>query len=161
MAKGTNQKLPQWTLMWSSPAIAATATQVIRMPVDADAYAWVLDVETDSGTSPTIDVALQVSPDCATTGGLTAAGGSATFWSVSRFAQITTSDTLLYKTHSNGPVTGQAAAVATIADTGGALESNFTPTPFMRIKATVGGTNPAFAVFKVYMLPIYKHSANN
>jgi len=145
---GSSQKIPQWKKYWSSPAIGATATQTIHPPLDADAYQWMVVIATDSGTSPTIDVALQISPD-----------GGTTFWSVSRFAQVTTSDTTLYKVHSNGPVTGQAAAVATVADTGGVVETNFTPTETMRIKATIGGTSPGFATFEVWMCPVYKHNA--
>ncbi len=139
-----------FALKWSSPAIAASAGQVIAMP-QHPAYAWVVEILTDSGTSPTIDIALQVSPDCTSTAGLTAAGAAATFWAVSRFAQVTTSDTRLYKVHNNGPISGQAAAVATIADTGGVLETNFVSTPFVRIYATIGGTNPAFATMKVWL----------
>ncbi len=134
-------------LIFSSPAIAATASQIFAVP-QAPAYAWILEVLTDSGTSPTIDVALQISPDCATI-----AGTNATWWTVSRFAQITTSDTRLIKVHSNGPIGGQAAAVATIADTGGVLETNFVVTPFMRALFTIGGTNPAFATAKLWCIP--------
>ncbi len=140
-------KFPMSRLVWSSPAIAATASQILAMP-QAPAYSWIVEVGTDSGTSPTIDVALQISPDCATL-----AGTSATWFTVSRFAQVTTSDTKLIKTHNNGPISGQAAAVATIADTGGVLETNFIVTPFMRVLATIGGTNPAFALFKVWLIP--------
>ncbi len=134
-------------LVWSSPAIAASAGQIIAMPM-APAYAWVVEVLTDSGTSPTIDIALQISPDCTSVSSTTA-----TWWSVSRFAQITTSDTRLIKVHCNGPIAGQAAAVATIADTGGVVETNFIVTPFMRVYATIGGTNPAFATMKVWLIP--------
>jgi hypothetical protein len=130
-------------LVWSSPAIAATGNSgAFDMPM-ASAYAWIVEILTDSGTSPTIDVALQITPD-----------GGTTWWSVSRFAQVTTSDTRLIKTHCNGPIGGQAAAVATIADTGGVLETNFVATSKMRVLATVGGTNPAFATFKVWLIPI-------
>ncbi len=141
---------PVIRLAWSSPAIAASAGQVIPMP-QSPAYAWVVEILTDSGTSPTIDIALQISPDCVNTSGLTVAGAAATFWSVSRFAQVTTSDTRLYKVHNNGPISGQAAAVATIADTGGVVETNFIPTQFVRVYATIGGTNPAFATMKVWL----------
>jgi hypothetical protein len=136
-------------LVWSSPAIAATANSgAINMPV-APAYAWIVEAVTPTGTSPTLDVALQITPDNGTT-----------WWSVSRFAQITTATTRLIKVHSNGPVAGQAAAVSTIADTGGVLESNFPVTPTMRVLATIGGTNPAYATFKVWLIPMSTFTAH-
>ncbi len=140
-------------LIWSSPAIAASAGQIISMP-QAPAYAWIVEILTDSGTSPTIDIALQISPDAVMPAGLTAAGAAATWWSVSRFAQVTTSDTRLIKTHNNGPISGQAAAVATIADTGGVLETNWVASPMVRVYATIGGTNPAYATMKVWLQPV-------
>lgn len=133
-------------LVWSSGSITATANSGTKQLPLADAYGWIFDVAAESGgTSPTLDIAIQISPDNGTT-----------WYSVSRLAQITTAATKSMKVHGNGPIQGQAAAVTAIADTGGALESNFPMTNACRILATIGGTNPTYPSIKVYVIPIYQ-----
>jgi hypothetical protein len=131
--------LPYKRLLVASAARTATGNSgALTIPVDIDAAAIVLDVTAASGTSPTMDVALQTSPDNGTT-----------WYTFSRFAQNTGAVTLAKRFNFNVG-SGEAAAVFTVADTGGVLESNFPITEDLRVLWTIGGTNPSFT-FVVWM----------
>lgn len=130
-------------LLYSATALAATANSGTVSVPQADSYAWILDVGTVTGTSPTLSVAIQISPD-----------GGTTWYSPSVFTQATAAVKTM-KISSNGPYIGQAAATTTITTDTTAVESNFPVTASMRILATVGGTNPSFATVKVWVIPIY------
>lgn len=117
----------------ASSALAATANSgAVDWPSDIDSAVIVLDVTAVTGTSPTMDVAIQCSPDDGTT-----------FYTVARFAQNTGTVTLA-KTFLTHQGDGTAAAVLTVADTGGVLESNIPFTNQIRFLYTIGGTNPSF-----------------
>lgn len=127
-------------------ALAATANSgAIEFPV-APSYMFILDVAAGTGTSPTLDIAIQVSPD--STGGTTG-----TWYTVGRFGQVTGSAVKSFKMVRNGLAYGEAAFVQAIADTGGAVDKNFVFTRYVRILETVGGTNPAFATYKLWVIP--------
>jgi hypothetical protein len=113
----------------------------LDMP-QAAAYMFILDIAAGTGTTPTVDIAIQVSPDDGTT-----------WYTTARFAQITTAATKSYKMVRNGLAYGEAAFVQAIADTGGALDKNFIFTKKVRVLWTVGGTNPAYATFKLWVVP--------
>jgi len=133
-------------LVWNvTTATTATANSgTLHLPL-ADAYAWIFDSGAGTGTTPTLDFAIQVSPD-----------GGTTWYSATKLTQITTSATKTMIVHGNGPIQGQAAAATAIADTGSAVTSNFPMTDSVRILATIGGTNPSYASIKVWCIPIYQ-----
>jgi hypothetical protein len=141
-----SKQIPAPKLVWNAGTITTTSNSGAFDAPQADAYAWILETTGASGgTSPTLDVALQITPD-----------GGTTWWSVAKWAQVTSSNVKQMKVHSNGPITGQAAAVSAIADTGSAVEANFPVTKSMRILATVGGSGGSgWASTKVWCIPIY------
>jgi len=99
----------------------------------------ILDVTAASGTSPTLDVALQVTPD-----------GGTTFFTVQRFAQATavTARQLEFSTFRHA---GQAASEAIVADTGGALAVNGILSKIVRFRWTITATTPSFT-FAIYLV---------
>ena len=98
-----------------------------------------LDCTAASGTSPTLDVALQITPD-----------GGTTFFSIMRFAQITVAATrqLEFSTFRHA---GQAASEAAVADTGGALAVNGILSKQVRFRWTIAATTPSFT-FAIYLV---------
>jgi len=125
----------------------STATTVtgnsgaLDIPQDAS-YMFILDIAAGTGTSPTADIAIQVSPDDGTT-----------WYTTARFAQVTGSAVKSYKMVRNGLAWGEAGYVQAIADTGGAVDKNFIMTRKVRILWTIGGTNPSFATFVLWVFP--------
>ena len=117
-----------------------SGTSGFDMPI-GPAYMFVMDIAAGTGTSPTADVAIQISPDDGTT-----------WWTVSRWAQVTTAAVVSYKMVRNGLAVGEVGFVQAIADTGGAVDKDFLMTRKARILYTIGGTNPAFATLKVWLL---------
>src|SRR5438045_4088419 len=61
----------------SAAQTATVATANITLPL-ADSYTFIQDVTAASGTSPTLDTAIQITPD-----------GGTTWYSVMRYAQVT------------------------------------------------------------------------
>ena len=119
----------------ASAALTATANSgTIDWPTDIVGGSFILDAGAGTGTSPTLDVALQVSPDSGTT-----------WYTFSRFVQHTTAASIQAKICSFRP-TNVAALVFTVADTGGVLENNMPQTGALRVLLTVGGTNPSYAL---------------
>ena len=126
----------------SATTVTATGNSGwIDCPV-ASTYMFILDLAAGTGTTPTIDIAIQVSPDDGTTA-----------YTVGRFAQATTAAVKSYKMVRNGLAYGEAGYVQAIADTGGAVDKNFVMTRKVRILYTVGGTNPSYATLKVWLFP--------
>ena len=123
----------QRLLVASTTAAATSNSGALDWPSDIDSAVIVLDVTAASGTSETMDVAIQCSPDDGTT-----------FYTVARFAQQTTSTVTLAKTFLTHQGEGTAAAVLTVADTGGVLESNIPFTNQIRFVWTIAGTNPSY-----------------
>lgn len=99
----------------------------------------ILDCTAASGTSPTLDVALQITPD-----------GGTTFFSIQRFAQVTAVATrqLEFSTTRHA---GQAASEAAVADTGGALAVNGILSKIVRFRWTITATTPSFT-FVIYLV---------
>lgn len=130
-------------LAYSFTSLAATATSsAFSIPRSRDSiYTILVNVTAATGTSPTLDLVLQGSPDKGTT------YVNLPF----RFTQITAA-TSKYLTFRRGYPSIDAAETAVTADTGGAVnvDTLFDP-DYLKIKATVGGTNPAFTG-KIYIL---------
>lgn len=126
----------------SSAAHATTYTSsAINLPA-ADAYSFVVSVTAASGTSPTLDVVFQNTPD----------GGTTWVNMPLRTAQLAA----VGANHLQiAPGMFSIADSTATAATGGILSENYVPSPKIRILGTIGGTNPSFtfAVF-VFMKSI-------
>ncbi len=128
-------------LLYSGAVVTATTNSGnINFPADIVGGAFILDTGLGTGTSASLDVALQVSPDNGTP-----------WYTFSRFAQQTTTGLKVAKIcsfrHSN-----VAALVFTVADTGGVLENNMPQTGNLRVLCTIAGTNPSYATIKVWFI---------
>jgi hypothetical protein len=126
------------------PATSATTATLtgtaFALPI-ADSYAAILDVGAATGTSPTLDVAFQHSPD-----------GGTHWYTFAKFAQVTaTGQRSLIFTPS--VAFAQAASEQAIANTGSAVAIN-SPVVYsnVRILATVGGTTPSFATINLWVI---------
>lgn len=97
-------------------------------------YTMLINIPTVTGTSPTLDIVLQSSPDL-----------GVTYINLPiRSAQITAA-TNINITFRNGFPSIAGVQNAVTADTGGSLVKDVVFDPdFMKIKATIGGTNPKF-----------------
>jgi len=118
-------------LVASTTYTSTTSSALLTLPV-ADSYTFILDVTAASGTSPTLDVAIQITPDAGTT-----------MYSVLRFAQATGTGAQRVTVQ---PIQGrgEAGSQASLADTGGAAKDNQTLTQNIKVKFTTGGTSPSF-----------------
>lgn len=125
------------------PAASATTATItgaaFTLPI-SDSYVMIVDVGAATGTSPTLDVALQDSPDNGTT-----------WYTKQKFAQITATGQRML-TFSPNVAYAQAATEAAVANTGSAVAQNV-PIIYSncRILATVGGTTPSFATIKLWI----------
>jgi hypothetical protein len=124
-------------------ATATTATVTgasFALPI-ADSYTAIVDVGTATGTSPTLDVAFQHSPD-----------GGTSWYTFAKFAQITATGqrSLIFTPQ---VAMNQAASEQAIANTGSAVTIN-SPVVYtnVRVLATVGGTTPSFATIKLWVI---------
>lgn len=133
------------TLVSSAARTATDNSGAINFPItDFPGGKFRLECTAASGTSPTLDVAIQTTPDDGTTW--------ITCW---RFAQ-TTDDadrelTTFWALGADGS-TDLDAERAALATTGGALSL---PTPIsdkIRVVWTIGGTTPSFT-FSVFFIP--------
>jgi hypothetical protein len=125
----------------ASSATTATITGASFVLPIADSYTAIVDVGTATGTSPTLDVAFQHSPDNGTS-----------WYTFAKFAQITaTGQRQLVFTPQ--VAVNQAASEGAIANTGAAVALN-TPIVYsaVRVLATVGGTTPSFATIKLFVI---------
>lgn len=131
-------------LLTSTTAAATSQTSAIVVPAEWVGGKFYFDVSAASGTTPTLDFAIETTYDDGTT------------WIVCwRSAQITSAADYEIQTYFAMPIDGgtayQAGRVA-LAATGGVISL---PTPIadkIRIKYTIGGTNPSFT-FAVYFIP--------
>lgn len=131
-------------LLYSAATVTTTVQSTAFNLPQGDSYAFIADVGTITGTSPTFDISVQGSPDGGTTW--------YTFW---RFAQITAASIhRLVVQPMQGR--GEAGTEATIGTTG-ALNAN-APFPALpntataRINVAVGGTSPSAATIKVWIV---------
>src|SRR5215475_9473584 len=105
-----NLLIPYAASLFSGTTVAASVNQTFTLYL-ADSYQFIADVGTVTGTSPTIDIAIQTSPD-----------GGTTWYDVWRFAQITAASTrrLLVQPMLGRGEAGSEAAIGTT----GALNAN-------------------------------------
>lgn len=120
-------------------AAAATASSAAFVMPPGESFSIVLNVSAATGTSPTMDVVLQTSYD-----------GGTTFVDLPlRYTQVTAA-VVRWLVFRNGIGMNEVALEQAAADTGGTLAKNCNFDPYnMKIKYTIGGTNPAFT-FKVH-----------
>lgn len=139
----TNLLRPLGQTFQASVTKAATFTgATVDVPL-AESYTFILDVTAASGTSPTLDVAIQITVDEGTT-----------FYAAIRFAQCTGVATRRLQVQpSLGR--GEAGSEGALANTGGALNANTILTKKLRHVATIGGTNPSFT-YAIYLLTVAK-----
>lgn len=137
----SNAVTPKLFSVQSSVTKTATYTSsAFAMPL-GDTYSLFLNVSAASGTSPTMDIVLQTSVD----------GGTTYIDLPLRYAQKTTTGAavLVFKC---GLGNNEVALENAAADTGGTLAKNCVfDWRYMKIKATIGGTNPSFT-FAIYGL---------
>lgn len=132
----------QWV---ASAARTATGNSgALNLP-KASSHLFIVNVSaTPTGTSPTLDVAIQVSHDEGTT-----------FHSILRFAQIAApsgGQKRFVRISGTGPGGGEAGAEGAAADTGGAQAANIALSRKFRLLWTIGGTSPSytFAIFGLH-----------
>ena len=112
----------------------------IRLPEDCSAIQFIADANTVTGTSPTLDISIEITNDEGTT-----------WFGASRFTQFTAAAerflTLpLFGRNVVGTegVTEANWEMAEAAATGGALIQPIVPPTHLRAVWTIGGTNPNF-----------------
>lgn len=127
------------TIVSSAARTATGNSGALELPL-ADCYAFILDTAAGTGTSPTMDVAVQVTVDDGTT-----------WYTAYRFAQATTAAAIRRLNVQGMLGRGEAGTEAAIAATGGALNANTVLTRKYRILWTIGGTNPSFT-FAVHLI---------
>lgn len=140
---------PQGRTLYASATKAATFTgATIEVPL-AESYTFILDVTAASGTTETLDVAIQVTVD-----------GGTTWYTAARFAQVTTAAVIRRLQIQSVMGRGEAGSEAAIANTGGALASNTAITKKIRHVATIGGTNPSYT-YVIYMIAVTKGNSSD
>lgn len=125
----------------ASSATTATVTgSQFAIPI-ADSYEFIADVGAMTGTSPTLDIAFQHSPN-----------GGTNWYTFAKFAQMTAAGqrSLIFSPNVS---LAQAASEQAIVNTGSAVSING-PVVFnyVRILATVGGTTPSIATLNVWVI---------
>lgn len=134
---------PYTRVLWDkTTATTATANSgtISDFPNDQDGGVFILEHGTGTGTSPTLDVSIQVTPDDGTT-----------WFSMFRFAQVTTTAGTRRIITSFRRV-AEAGAEAAVGATGGALATNCPISKKIRVLATIGGTSPSYATIKVWFI---------
>lgn len=120
-----------------STAYTTTVTSAaFALPGQGDSYALILNCTAATGTTPTVDAVVQSSVD----------GGTTYVNLPLRTTQITAAGVrhIVFKLGLGG---NEVALESTAADTGGTLAKNCLFDPkFMKIKFTVGGTNPSVTI---------------
>ena len=131
------RQLTNSKVLVASAAVTATANSgALTLPI-ADIYTFVVNVTTVTGTTPTLDIVFQNTPDDGTT------------WinMPMRTAQLTAASANYFNLPASRAAIADSNATAA---TGGILSKNYIPSRKIRILYTVGGTNPSFT-FGVYM----------
>ncbi len=138
-------------LYWAKPdvitavsaAAASAASSSFELPDDVESAMFLFDITTATGTTPTLDIKVQTSPDAGTT-----------YFDVFRSSQITAASMLrmncVFKSSPENTAStatnasGGNMSVITLA-TSGALMTGCPIAPkYMRIRYVIGGTNPVF-----------------
>jgi hypothetical protein len=122
------------TLVASAAYTTTTTTSAFSLKGQGDCYHVIIKNNTVTGTTPTLDAVLQTSVD----------GGTTYVNLPIRSTQCTAAGQIhwVFKMGLGG---NEVALESPAADTGGTLAKNclFDPN-FMKIKFTIGGTNPSF-----------------
>lgn len=133
----SNKLQPRWETIVASQTVAAD-TQLPASPYYdlpyADTYTLVISSGIGTGTSPTLDISMQISPD----------GGTTWVTAPIRSTQRSTAaltDVIVFKPRLGD---NEVAYGAPTALTGGVLAKNFVPTRKVRFYFELGGTNPSF-----------------
>lgn len=135
------QARPQEIVFLSAAARTTTATSsAVNLPDSCQAIMFISDMNTVTGTSPTLDVSIEITHDDGTT-----------WFGVSRFTQQTAaSERFLIQPLMGKNVVGTEGVTeanwefAEAAATGGALVQSCVTSRKIRVVATIGGTNPSF-----------------
>ena len=141
-----NLQAPMIKTIVASAAVTATGNSAkFTLPI-ADTYTFVINATTVTGTSPTLDIVYQSSPD-----------GGTTFINLPwRHTQVTAA-AVLYLTVRLGLGVGEVGIENAAAATGGTLSKPAVPFDLtnMRLGYTVAGTSPSFtfAVFLAALPP--------
>lgn len=143
MSEAIQSRVRKTIVVLAPGARTTTATSdPIPVPADVTAITFISDQNTVTGTSPTMDVSIEVGPTV-----------SGPWFGIGRMAQQTSASERFYtqnfvgsqslsQTHSTNWLGGEALEVT---PTGGASNAiALTSFPFMRVVATIGGTNPNF-----------------
>lgn len=139
-------KTKEITFLASAARTTTANSGAIQIPEGASSIMFLVETTTTpSGTSPTLDLAIQISPDAGTT-----------WLGVSRFAQITSKTSrFLIQPFVGQNVVGTEGVteanweMATAAATGGALVQPSVVPAQMRVLATIGGTNPSLTFYVI------------
>lgn len=137
---GRSVQHPYDAILVASAARTATGNSgAIDFPDDLDGAVFVGDCTAASGTSPTLDLSIEVTPDRGTT-----------WFEVYRFIQYTAAakNQLIV---SFRRVAEAGASRAVVQGGTGALTANCPISKSIRVKWTIGGTNPSFT-FAVYCI---------
>lgn len=125
----------------SASARTTTATSsAFELPADVHGITFISDLNTVTGTSPTWDLSIEISHD------------NSTWFGVARFTQQTSAterfltvpfftSPSMSQTHSTNWLGGEGAEVAATGGVSNAL--TIVPPQYVRVVATVGGTNPS------------------
>lgn len=140
--------MPKSLLSANPVSLVASAAKVAtgnsgaltNFPGIANSYSFILDCTAASGTTPTLDLAIQHSVD-----------GGTTWYVWQRFTQMTSTGTRNLVAQP-GMAFGEAAVEGSIGSTTGVVKQN---APLVsgkvRVLWTIGGTNPSFT-FAVYCI---------
>ncbi len=130
------------TKIATGATVTTTTSYAFTAPV-ADCYTIYLVTGTGTGTSPTLDMTLQHSPD----------GGTTWLIAPIRSAQQTTTGLntmFIFRTRLGE---NEVALNQAVAATGGTLAKNFTPSSnSWRLTFTIGGTNPSYATIDAWLM---------
>lgn len=127
------------TLVTSAARTSTSYSDVIDFPDNLSDLSFYLISGAGTGTSPTLDVAIEVTVDDGTT-----------FIPRFKFTQVTTG-AVKYVIDVKASRTAEAGAHSTLAYTGSAVAANAPISKKIRVYWTVGGTNPSFT-FAVYCI---------
>lgn len=144
-----NQQIP-YTVTLLSAATVTSATVVngtaVDFPTDLDCGTFYLAVTAPTGTTETLDVEIQVSPDNGTT-----------YFKRWKFTQVTTAaisyaiDVAFARVTEAGAITTVTPLAAT-ALAGAALNVNCACPRKVRVSYCCGGTSPSYATVKVFFV---------
>lgn len=128
----SNLRTQEVVLAASAARTTTAAGDTIEFPNCENVTFW-LSSGAGTGSTPTLDVALQVTIDSGTT------------WvTIGRWAQVTSAAVGGGITMTSGRAEGEAAAYITSALTGGSLVNNTVLSRKVRAYWTIGGTGPSF-----------------